>query len=268
MKYHGFIWITMILVAGMYAPLNVLVPTQSADTIIEHIVINEVYYYNNGWPNDWESSIFVELVNPTSYPVNLVNWSLETSVYGQKWRFAEDISLGSFEMIVVFPDATEDGDFAPFDWVGKRTALPTYVFETATSEGSDQDNPDINNLLDEGGTGDLHFNVTGDFILLKNSTDDLIDAFVWGNASYTSYIAAPVVAAPGHSMERNWTRDLTYIYNIFNCSVAFTESDAAHPGEFAGLMMQTIPKQAPFAIVFTMVAILSLVVFSKKRKKN
>ncbi len=264
MKHRGFIWIAVILVAGVFAPLNVIFPAQPAAAAIDHIVINEVYYYNNDWENDWENSIFIELFNPTSFSVNLSDWILETNHSNQKWLFPSGFWLGSFQMVVIFPDATENGDFAPFEWIGKDGSLPTFVFETASSEG-DQDNQDIDDLLDGGGTGDLRFNVTGDYILLKNSSDFLIDAFVWGNANYIGHTSAPVVTGPGYSMERNWSSN--YV-DTDDCSVDFEEFKPAHPGQFAGETIQTLPKQASFAIIFAMIAILSLAVFRKRRKKK
>ncbi|MFX1537862.1 MAG: lamin tail domain-containing protein [Promethearchaeota archaeon] len=265
MKHRGFIWIAVILIAGVYAPLNLMFPSQPAAAAIDHIVINEVYYYNNDWENDWENSIFIELLNPTSLPVVLSDWILETNSSGQRWRFPTGFSLGSHQMIVIFPDATEDGEFKPFDWVGQPGSLSTFVFETAASEGSDQNNTEIDDLLAVDGTGDLRFNVTGDYILLKNGSDFLIDAFVWGNNNYPGHISAPVVTGPGYSMERNWSSD--YV-DTDDCSVDFEEFKPPHPGQFAGEIIQTLPKQAPFAIIFAIMAILSLAVFRKRRKKN
>lgn len=259
MKHHGFIWIAVILIAGIFAPLNVMFPAQPAAAAIDHIVINEVYYYNTDWENDWENSVFVELINPTNNFIDLEGWVLETSYYGQKWRFPEGSGLGDIQMAVIFPDATEEGDFGP------SSSFGAFVFETYSNEGIDQDDSTITNLSDEDGTGDLRFNVTGDYILLKNDSGYLIDAFVWETENLTNHIAAPAITSSGHSMERNWTK---IPLDTDDCSVDFTEFDEAHPGRHAGVIMQTLPKQASFAIVFAMMAILSLAVFRKRRKKN
>ncbi|MFX0062610.1 MAG: lamin tail domain-containing protein [Candidatus Hermodarchaeota archaeon] len=259
MKHRGFIWIAVILIAGVFAPLNVIFPAQLTAAAIDHIVINEVYYYNTDWENDWENSIFIELINPTNDLIDLEGWVLETNYYGQRWRFPEGSFLGAIQMAVIFPDATDEGDFGP------SSSFGALIFETYTNEGIDQDEPTIMNLADEDGTGDLHFNITGDYILLKNDSGYLIDAFVWGTENLTNHISASAITIPGHSMERNWTK---IPLDTDDCSVDFTEFEEAHPGRHAGIIIQTLPKQAPFAIVFAIIAILSLVVFRKRRKKN
>ncbi|MFX1254179.1 MAG: lamin tail domain-containing protein [Promethearchaeota archaeon] len=259
MKHRGFIWIAVILIAGIFAPLNVMFPTQSATAAIDHIVINEVYYYNIDWENDWENSIFVELINPTNDIINLEGWTLETSYYNQEWRFLEGAGLGPIQMAVIFPDATEEGDFS------SSNISSAFVFETYSNEGIDNDDSSIPNLADDGGTGDLHFNITGDYILLKDDSGVLIDAFVWGTENVSGHISAPAITNAGDSMERNWTKNPL---DTDDCSVDFTEFSSAHPGQWAGVIMQTLPKQAPFAIVFAMIAILSLAVYRTRRKKN
>ncbi|MFX0092855.1 MAG: lamin tail domain-containing protein [Candidatus Hodarchaeota archaeon] len=261
MRHRGLIWIAVILIAGIFVPLFVIHSPHPVNAAIDYIVINEVYYNST----DWENSIFIEILNPTSSLINIGGWTLETEFYGQRWRFPAYFAINPTEMVVIFPDATTTGDFSPSDCILAREDINVYVLETDSQDISDQDNPDYLNLFDDGGTGDLRFNVTGDYILLKNSTGSLVDAFVWGSSNYTGHVSAPVISAVGHSMERIST---TTPVDTDDCSIDFIEVNKGHPGDFYGTLVQTLPKQASFAIFFAMLAILSLALFHKRKRKK
>ncbi len=132
---------------------------------INHVVISEILFDAAGQDG---GRVWVEIYNPTDYPVNLSGW---------------DIKGGT--RIIIIPDFV----------IGKKSAM---VIANASNFKADYGfMPDMDSFQ-----GDFDFANSNDFIQLRDASNKIIDELSWGNNKAGTY-SWPLFAEAGKSIARN-----------------------------------------------------------------
>ncbi|MFX0062611.1 MAG: lamin tail domain-containing protein [Candidatus Hermodarchaeota archaeon] len=233
-------------VAFLWAPT---VPTQA---VVNHLVINEVYYNSS---EDPEADEFIEIYNPTDFDVDVSNWILEeytaTAGVGSRWTFPA-VTLDNNKVLVVFRDGGIGATSFASTLSGNR--LDEVLATTNNQSGQ------LAMEHDEA-TGAFALHNTADKVILKDDTGNTVDVAVWGDQTHADHVAMDLVEA-GKSMQRDWTVSQD---DTNNCSLDFHET-TPNPGQTIGEATITIPAPG-----FEMIAILGIVglgvLLAKRRKK-
>ena len=137
----------------------------AGNTGISHVVISEALFDAIGSDN---GRVWVELYNPTDFPVNLSGWSIKGG-----------------NRIITIPDF----------FIGRKSAV---VIANASNFKADYGfAPDMDLLQ-----GDFDFTNSNDFIQLRNASKKVIDELSWGNNAGGAYNWS-LFANEGMSISRN-----------------------------------------------------------------
>jgi phosphatidylserine/phosphatidylglycerophosphate/cardiolipin synthase-like enzyme len=178
-----------------------------------HILISEIQYNPPGLDDDE----FVELVNPTSFTVDISSYGLGDAVNRDDFedvrRFPSGTLLSPREVIVVATSAA-----AFFD---EFSSYPDFeILETVTA---------VPNLIDDPTWGDaatfFQLGNSGDEIILRNANDKLVDVITYGTGSYPGVTSCPLVTTLGAVLER-----LPYWQDTDDCAADFREWPFPSPG--------------------------------------
>ncbi len=179
-----------------------------------HILISEVLYN----PSGDDSKEFIELVNPTNAIVNLSNWSISDaelpSDYEDLRHFPVGTQLLPHTTLVVATKADmffdEYGVYPDFDILGAVTAVPSLI-----------DNP----LWGDPGVF-LQLGNSGDEVILRDDTGQVIDIIVYGDELYGNLQPCELVTNWGASLERN-----PYWRDTAVCPTDFIEQEFPTPNQ-------------------------------------
>lgn len=173
-------WLYLPLVFNNYiAPAN-------------YVLISELMYD----PIGSDDAEFIELVNPTSLPINISHYSLGDAVtpdpngFEDVRRFPTNTIIQPGDTIVVATAATAFYAIFSFN--------PDFeIIETDTT---------IPNLIDDPAWGDptafIRLSNTGDEMLFRDSNNVPVDILVYGSGSYPGLTPCPLLPAAEHSYER------------------------------------------------------------------
>lgn len=178
-----------------------------------HVLISEVLYDSFG-PDDAE---FIELVNPTNRPVDLSGYGVGDAVsptdFEDVRRFPPGTVLGANETLVVATTAV-----AFFADYGRQPDFE--VLETDAA---------VANLIDDPRWGDtaahLQLGNAGDEVILRDPSDQIVDAIAYGAGALPGLVPCPLVAASEHSLER-----YPYWLDSENCAADFRDWPFPSPG--------------------------------------
>jgi hypothetical protein len=177
-------------------------------------LISEIMYDPHG-PDDAE---FIEIVNPTSLPIEISNWSVGDAVLPDDFedvrRFPEGTILLANDVLVVATTARAFFDEHGF-W-------PDYeILETQSL---------VPNLIDDPDWGDsealLRLGNQGDEVLLRDVSGNVVDAVNYGTGSFGQQPACPLLAVSNHSLER-----MPYWHDTDDCPADFREWPFPSPGK-------------------------------------
>ncbi len=221
-------------VAFLWAPT---VPTQA---VVNHLVINEVYYNSTADP---EADEFVEIYNPTDFDVDVSDWVLEEYTaeagLGSRWTFPA-VTLDNNKVLVVFRDGGVGATTFASSLSGNR--LGDVLATTNNQSGQfvmDHDEA----------TGAFALANSADKVILKDDAGNTVDVALWGDQTHAGHVVMDVVEA-GKSMQRDWTMSQD---DTDNCTLDFHET-TPNPGQTIGEATLTIPAPG-----FEMIAILGIV---------
>ncbi|MCB9446588.1 MAG: lamin tail domain-containing protein, partial [Ardenticatenaceae bacterium] len=178
-----------------------------------HLLISEVLYDSPGT----DDAEFIELVNPTAANVDLSGFSVGDAVnptdFEDVRRFPPGTTLVPRTALVIATTAT--GFFAEF---GKNPDFE--ILETSTA---------VPNLIDDPAWGStntyLQLGNSGDEVILRNASNQVIDVVTYGSGSYPGVTACPLITIMNASLERNpFWRDTD------NCTADFFENAFPSPG--------------------------------------
>ena len=179
----------------------------------DHILISEVQYN----PPGTDDAEFVELVNPTSLPVDLSAYSLGDAVIREDFedvrRFPPGTVLSAGQTLVIATSAT--AFFAEFN------AYPDFeILETVTA---------VPNLIDDPSWGNpgafFQLGNAGDEIILRGGDDRVIDVVSYGTGNYPGITPCPLVTNWGAVLER-----FPYWQDTNECAADFREWPFPSPG--------------------------------------
>ncbi len=156
----------------------------------DHILISEVLYD----PSGLDDAEFIELVNPTAWPINIGNFTigdaLKKSDFEDVRRFPSGIIVHPQETIVIALTATGFNSNFGFN--------PD--FEVIDSD------PSVNNLEDDPNWGDpatiLQLGNLGDEVLLRDPAGNLVDAIAYGKGYVPDHTTCPLAISSNYSLER------------------------------------------------------------------
>jgi cardiolipin synthase len=180
-----------------------------------HPLISEVLYD----PFGDDDAEFFELVNPTSLPINISNYSLGDAAVADP--------LG-FEDVRRFPAGTI---ILPNDVLVIATSATAFFtkfgynpdFEVLSTD------PTVPDLIDDPTWGDpeafIRLSNSGDELILRNSNDVVVDVLVYGTGSYPGHIACTLLPGPDQTYER-----YPYWRDTDNCAADFRPWPFPNPG--------------------------------------
>ncbi len=179
-----------------------------------HPLISEVLYD----PHGLDALEFVELVNPTTLPVNISNYSLSDATnpadYEDLRRFPEGVIIAPGEVRVV---ATSGLDY----WQ-EYGRWPD--FEILDTSGL------VTNLVDDPSWGDpstfFRLGNLGDEVMLRDRNDQIVDAMAYGSGVLPGTFSCPLLQGANHSFER-----YPYWRDTDDCLVDFRDWPFPSPGE-------------------------------------
>ncbi|VAW37661.1 hypothetical protein MNBD_CHLOROFLEXI01-2629 [hydrothermal vent metagenome] len=178
-----------------------------------HVLISEVLY-NPGGADDKE---FIELVNPTGATIDLSNYSIGDAVnptdFEDVRRFPAGTLLPSGGTIVIATVATaffaEYGVNPDFEILSTNTAVPTLIDDLAWGDPATF----------------LQLGNSGDEVILRDPTNQVVDVITYGTGSYPGIIPCATVTTIDASLER-----FPYNTDTDDCSVDFREWAFPNPG--------------------------------------
>jgi len=180
----------------------------------DHILISEIQYNP---PGDDEDE-FVELVNPTSLPIDMSTFSLGDAINREDFadvrRFPDGTVLSPHQTFVIA--TTASAFFAEFN------TYPDFeILETITA---------VPNLIDDPTWGDpatfFRMGNNGDVIILRDENDQVIDVVSYGTGNYPSVTSCPLVIIFGAVLER-----YPYWQDTNDCISDFREWPFPTPGQ-------------------------------------
>lgn len=157
-----------------------------------YVLISEVFYDPPG-PDDAE---FIELVNPTSLPLSLSNYSLGDAVNPDPTGF-EDVrhfpvgtTIVPGDALVVATSAT--AFYSQYGFNPDFEILPT--------------DPAVPDLIDDPAWGDpaafIQLSNSGDEVILRDEANQPVDIVVYGSGNYPGLTACSLLPTFGYSLER------------------------------------------------------------------
>lgn len=178
-------------------------------------LISEVLYNSAGA----DLAEFVEVVNPTSTPIDLSGWSI-----------GDATTPADFEDVRHFPDGTV---LQP-----RQTLVVTIngmAFKSEFSPPSDlllfeivDSDPNVPNMIDNPDydpAAIFALGNSGDEVFLRNPAGEIIDVVTYGSGHHPSVVPAPPVTGANRSLERR-----PYDIDTDNCANDFFSADPS-PGE-------------------------------------
>lgn len=179
-----------------------------------HVLISEVLYD----PVGLDDAEFVELVNPTSTPVDVSGWQIGDATDPADFEDVRRIPAGT----VLPPQSPLVIAFAAS--VFRETFGFNPHFEIYPSD------PFVPDLIDEPSWGDpaawLQLGNEGDEVILRDAMGHPVDILTYGTGAYPGIIAAPVISASNHSLER-----YPYWLDSDDCAADFRDWPLPNPGE-------------------------------------
>jgi len=162
-------------------PTNTPIPTPTTTPIVDHLVINEVYYdpdsgHMQGTNPDENDFEWIEIYNPTALTINLKNWKIQDNS-------ANERSISE-----------SNRDLLPGDFVVIAKANNVRVIWNIPNEKFIGIGQNFGNGLANG----------GDRVILKDSDGNIVDQMSYGTDTTAFNPACPDVVE-GHSLERNPT---------------------------------------------------------------
>ena len=179
-----------------------------------HVLISEVLYN----PYGMDDAEFVEIANPTGFPIDLSGFSLGDALY----RY-------DFEDVRLFPDLTIIGAGETIVIATTATGFNSLFGFSPDFEILDTD-PLVKDLIDNPDWGDpdafLQLGNLGDEVIIRNRAEEIVDAIGYGQGSVPGIVSCHLVASPNHSLERypSW-RDTD------NCLYDFRDWPFPNPGD-------------------------------------
>jgi hypothetical protein len=183
-------------------------------------VINEVYFGEIFDVGNTQINQYIEIFNPTDKNWNLTGWEIETK--GGSWVFNKSKwadELGDSDILLIWPDnnqsVVEDDQWpwGPTDdeapwwefWNNVDDMETWYPSDDFTHPESD----DYTNhaLIGADGDGVLNLDMDGDYVVMRNTSGDVIDAVAWGSGYSLPSDAAAVIGdqdvGSNHGISRN-----------------------------------------------------------------
>ena len=181
----------------------------------DHLVLSEVLYDPSGNPDTGKE--WIELHNPTGQPIDISGWSLGDAVadgeFGSgRYLFPTGTVLQPAGIIVIAQQAAD------------VTFTPNLEFLTDPN----RDDLTVPNMLPAAawdGFG-LALSNTGDHVILRDMTGQVVDVVVWGGSSYPGTLPHPGVVASDHSLERRPAYKDTN-----DCAADFVDRTPPTPGK-------------------------------------
>ncbi len=179
----------------------------------QYPLISEVLYD----PPGQDDAEFIEIVNPTSFVIDLSNFSLGDAVNATDFedvrRFPAGTLLPSGQTLVIATSATafqaEFGFVPDFEIVDTDTAVPDLI--------DDLNWGDPNALLQLGNGGDE--------VILRDGSDTAVDVVTYGTGSFPGVTACALVSTSNTSLER-----FPYWRDTNDCAVDFRHWPFPNPG--------------------------------------
>jgi uncharacterized repeat protein (TIGR01451 family) len=194
----------------LFAYLPLVVRDYAPPLPADHLLIGELHYAVSK-EEEW-----VEIVNPTSAPVDLSAYKLgdaeHPDIYEGMYRFPPGAILGARQILVVASSASA--------FEQKHGRLPDYEFYAT--------HPGVPDLIPASawGTGEWELRNLGDEVLLLDGQNRLLDLVVYGDDSYPDHVSHPGVSHFSHSLER-----YPFFLDTDDCSLDFRDWPFPNPGE-------------------------------------
>lgn len=178
-----------------------------------YVLISELLYDPLG-PDDAE---FVELVNPTGTAVDLSGFSISDAVsptdFEDLRRFPPGTVLAPGETVVIATAATafkaQHGVNPDFEVLGTDTAVPDLIDDLAWGDPA----------------ATLQFGNSGDEVILRSATLQVVDAIAYGSGSFPGVVGCAPVTISNHSLER-----YPYWRDTNDCTADFRDWPYPNPG--------------------------------------
>jgi hypothetical protein len=194
----------------LFAYLPLVIRDYAPPLPADHLLIGELHYAVSK-EEEW-----VEIVNPTSAPVDLSAYKLgdaeHPDIYEGMYRFPPGAILGARQILVVASSASA--------FEQKHGRLPDYEFYAT--------HPGVPDLIPASawGTGEWELRNLGDEVLLLDGQNRLLDLVVYGDDSYQDHVSHPGVSHFSHSLER-----YPFFLDTDDCSLDFRDWPFPNPGE-------------------------------------
>jgi hypothetical protein len=169
-------------------------------------------------PYGIDDAEFVEIANPTGFPINLSGFSLGDALYRD-----------DFEDVRLFPDFTIIGAGETIVIATTATGFNSLFGFSPDFEILDTD-PLVEDLLDNPDWGDpdafLQLGNLGDEVIIRNRAEEIVDAIAYGEGSVPGIVSCHLVANPNHSLER-----YPFWRDTDNCLYDFRDWPFPNPGD-------------------------------------
>ena len=178
----------------------------------QHVLISEVLYN----PSGVDDAEFVELVNPTGFPIDISGYSLGDAVNRDDFEDVRRFPVGT----ILEPQATLVVATSATAFFAEYGVWPDFeILETETA---------VANLIDDQSWGDtatfLQLGNAGDEVILRNPADQIVDLLTYGTSTFPGAVPCPVVTASNHSLER-----FPYWRDADNCATDFRDWPFPNP---------------------------------------
>jgi hypothetical protein len=158
-----------------------------------YVLISEVLYDPPGATDDAE---FIELVNPTSLPINISNYSIGDALVPDP---------NGFEDVRRFPPGTIIPPGGTLVIATSATAFHALFGFNPDFEILDT-NPTVPDLIDDPAWGDplafIRLGNSGDEVILRDQNDNVVDVLVYGNGFFPGLTPCPLLPASNYTYER------------------------------------------------------------------
>lgn len=144
--------------------------TKKTEASYNHVVISEIYYNATG---DDSKEEWIELYNPTNNDIDLTEYKI-LSNNDDEYEFEADTKILPGDLLVIAKDKDRFNEIYGFY-------------------------PEIFGVK-------FHLADNGDYLVLKDKDDSVVDAISWGNVNYEDSLHFNCVAT-GHSIERDISSD-------------------------------------------------------------
>ena len=178
-----------------------------------YVLISEVLYN----PAGLDDKEFIELVNPTNAAIDLSNYSL-----------GDAVNPTDFEDVRRFPSGTI---IPPGGTIVVATAATAFFTEHLFNPDFEilATNTAVPSLIDDLAWGDpatfLQLANSGDEVILRNPSGQVVDVVTYGTGSYSGVIPCPAFTMANRSLER-----FPYNRDTDDCTADFREWEFPNPG--------------------------------------